>query len=102
MGEWGRMTGRNRPEDTTYAAVLMIARSQDCCIGLFIGNLLCDRIHSRLPGKSLTEVDVRECPLRERQSRAQGGRIKEIKREGDLLEGFQSELPSMSQIRRGL
>ena len=59
MGEWGRMTGRNRPEDATYASVLVIARPQDCCIGLFIGDLLRDRVHSRLPGKSLTEVDVR-------------------------------------------
>ena len=38
--------------------VLVIARPQDCCFGLFIGDLLRDRIHSCLPGKSLTEVDV--------------------------------------------
>ena len=96
------MTGRNGPENTTYAPVLVIAGPQDRGFGLLIGDLPRDRVHSRLPGQSLTEVDLLKSLPRERQSRAQGCRIKKIQRQDNLLQGFLAELPSMSQIRRGL
>ena len=96
------MTGRNGPENTTYAPVLVIAGPQDRCFGLLIGDLPRDGVHSRLPGQRLTEVDLLKSLPRKRQSRAQGCRIKKIKRQCNLLEALQSELPSMSQIRRGL
>src|ERR1700750_2294831 len=66
LTQWGRTTGRKGPENTTYAPVRMIASLPNCCFGLLIGNLFRDRVHSRLPGKSLTEVDLFESFPRER------------------------------------